>query len=140
MFDEIQHNFLMQSGAKGAEVSNKKTQKCNKKHKCNKCKSCRSRQELSNEYVLAKISVYTPRTGLSKFAKNQPRVRKEVREGIAGDAVEHVPGPGERLPRLAGAENEDATGFRDQVALAKGQVLTSGLQIRFWLNLNFELI
>ena len=28
----------MQSGAKGAEVSNKKTQKCNKKHKCNKCK------------------------------------------------------------------------------------------------------
>ena len=49
------------------------------------CKSCRSRQELSNKHLVAKFGVDTaepasqPRTGLSKFAKNLPKVRKKHR-------------------------------------------------------------
>ena len=40
------------------------------------CTFCRSRQELSREYLFAKSASIQPRTGLSKFAKNWPTVRK----------------------------------------------------------------
>ena len=53
------------------------------------CKSCRSRQELSNEYFnftiyLQNSASIQPRTGLSKFAKNYPKVRITVGEKIIG--------------------------------------------------------
>ena len=63
--DEIWNNFLMLSGAKA-------------------CKSCRSRQELSNEHLiyLQNSASVQPRTSLSKFAKNEPKVRIKVRKNI----------------------------------------------------------
>ena len=48
------------------------------------CKSFRSRQELSNEYLQNSASIQ-PRTSLSKFAKNEPKVRKTVRKNIGRD-------------------------------------------------------
>ena len=50
MFDEIWLNFRMRSGAKVYT-------------------SCRSRQELSNEYLLAKIGVDTAENGLLKVCQ-----------------------------------------------------------------------
>ena len=56
------------------------------------CKSCRSRQELSNKHLVAKFGVDTaepasqPRTGLSKFAKNLPKVRNKFEKNIGADA------------------------------------------------------
>ena len=53
------------------------------------CKSCRSRQEFSieNEYLLLfmylqNLASIQPRTGLSKFAKNWPKVRKQLENAI----------------------------------------------------------
>ena len=54
MFDEVWLNF--ECGAKGAEV----------------WKSCRSRQELSNEYLLAKFGVDTAENGSIYVCQNSP--------------------------------------------------------------------
>ena len=49
------------------------------------CKSCRSRQELSNEYLLAKCGFDTAENGPLKVCqKNKPTVRKKVRTNVGG--------------------------------------------------------
>ena len=70
------------------------------------CKSFTSREGLSNEYILQKSASVQPRTGLSKFAKNEP-TRKQVRPNI-GDPPPHVrPLPGARDHRGFHAGPED---------------------------------
>ena len=66
MFGEIQLNFWMRSGAKV-------------------CKSCRSRQELSNEYLIAKIRFDTaenePLKVCQELTKRQNKARKNIGAG-----------------------------------------------------------
>ena len=52
--DEIWLNFLNAERCKGAKA----------------CKSCRSRQELSNEYLVAKFGFDTAENGLLKVCQN----------------------------------------------------------------------
>ena len=63
MFDEISLNFGMRSGAK---VCISIPSRGFKKARKTVCKSCRSRQEPSNEYLLAKIRFDTAENGLLK--------------------------------------------------------------------------
>ena len=55
------------------------------------CKFCRSRQELSNEYLLAKVGFDTaenePLKVCQKFAKHLPEVRIKVRKSIGSRAA-----------------------------------------------------
>ena len=69
MFDELLLNFVIRNGAKWTFMVFQLDSKGAKV-----CKSCRSRQEISNEYLLAKIGVDTadnePLQVCQKFAKS----------------------------------------------------------------------
>ena len=49
-------------------------------------KSVRSRQDLSNEYLLAKMGVDTAENGPLKVCQKYPKVRKKVRINIGDQA------------------------------------------------------
>ena len=74
------------------------------------------RQELSIEYLLANFGVDTARTGLSKFAKNQTKVRntsqKNAGRGAAGGSAGARGGGGPRGVRRA---SRDADARRPRV-------------------------
>ena len=85
------------------------------------CKSCRSRQEPSNEYLLAKFGFDKAENGALKFAKNLPKVSKyvrkkhrmavEVREAAVAQEAEAV-----QAALRAEAERQQEAALRNEMA------------------------